>query len=110
MAGSCASRDRTSRTFGRPRRCCRWKTISASSGRCPLRRASVVIFNEALVHGTFPWQPADRIRRSVLFKYSPGFLAWDKTPLCPIDDPTPEESGLFEPTYRNRETDLGRSK
>ncbi len=68
---------------------------------------SVIVFNEALVHGTFPWQPADRVRRSVLFKYSPGFLAWDKTPVCPIADPTADERALFEPTYRTGRPALG---
>ena len=73
----------------------------------PTPPGSVIVFNEALVHGTFPWQPADRIRRSVLFKYSPGFLAWDKTPECPIADPTPEERALYEPTYRTGRPVLG---
>jgi ectoine hydroxylase-related dioxygenase (phytanoyl-CoA dioxygenase family) len=68
---------------------------------------SLLLFNEALVHGTFPWQPADRIRRSVLFKYSPGFLAWDKSPACPIADPTPEELGLYEPPFRTGRRLLG---
>jgi ectoine hydroxylase-related dioxygenase (phytanoyl-CoA dioxygenase family) len=68
---------------------------------------SLILFNEALVHGTLPWRPADRVRRSLLFKYSPGFLAWDKAPECPILDPTPEERGLFEPTYRTGRPLLG---
>jgi ectoine hydroxylase-related dioxygenase (phytanoyl-CoA dioxygenase family) len=68
---------------------------------------SVIIFNEALIHGTFPWQPADRVRRSVLFKYSPGFLAWDKTPPCPIVDPTSDELGLYQPPFRTGRPLLG---
>jgi hypothetical protein len=73
----------------------------------PAPPGSLILFNEALVHGTFPWQPADRIRRSVLFKYSPGFLAWSLTPECPIADPTPEERALYEPTYRPGRPVLG---
>jgi hypothetical protein len=35
----------------------------------------VVIFTEALIHGTAPWV-ADHERRVLLFKYSPGHSAW----------------------------------
>jgi ectoine hydroxylase-related dioxygenase (phytanoyl-CoA dioxygenase family) len=73
----------------------------------PAPSGSLIIFNEALLHGTFPWQPPDRIRRSVLFKYSPGFMAWAQTPVCPIADPTPEELALYEPTYRTERPVLG---
>ena len=44
------------------------RQVSAPAG-------SVVIFNEALVHGTFPWQPEERISpvRSVqVFAGFPG--------------------------------------
>ena len=37
----------------------------------------VVIFTEALAHGTLPWT-ADYQRRHLLFKYSPGNSAWQK--------------------------------
>ncbi len=71
---------------------------------------AVVIFNEALVHGTLPWQPAERLRRSILFKFSPGFMSWG-TPHegCPIADPTPEEMALYEPPRRKERTTLGES-
>ena len=36
---------------------------------------SVVIFTEALTHGTAPWV-ADHQRRSLLYKYSPGYMSW----------------------------------
>ncbi|MFT5366885.1 MAG: hypothetical protein ACI8V2_001835 [Candidatus Latescibacterota bacterium] len=35
----------------------------------------VLIFSEALVHGTMPWT-ADHQRRAFLYKYSPGHSAW----------------------------------
>ena len=38
----------------------------------------VVIFTEALVHGTLPWD-ADHERRSLLYKYSPGHSSWSGT-------------------------------
>ena len=69
---------------------------------------SVVIFNEALVHGTLPWKPKDRPRRSILFKCSPGFMAWGTAPVeCPITDPTPEEAAVYEPPRRTGRTTLG---
>ncbi len=69
---------------------------------------SLVIFTEALIHGTLPWQPDDRERRSVLFKYAPGYLAWGCAfDTCPISDPTVEEEALFEPPHRPNRRTLG---
>ena len=68
---------------------------------------SVVFFNEALVHGTLPWIPKDRERRSILFKFSPGYLSWGTPHLeCPIADPTPEEEVLYQPPRRPGRTKL----
>lgn len=70
---------------------------------------SVVFFNEALVHGTLPWQPTERERRSILFKYSPGFLSWGSPhAACPIADPTPAERALYEPPHRTGRAELGK--
>jgi hypothetical protein len=41
----------------------------------PLAAGSVLIFTEALTHCTVPWT-APHERKAVLFKYSPGHLAW----------------------------------
>ncbi|MCU1450696.1 MAG: protein involved in biosynthesis of mitomycin antibiotics/polyketide fumonisin [Acidimicrobiales bacterium] len=41
----------------------------------PLPAGSVLIFTEALTHCTIPWT-ASIERRAVLFKYSPGHMAW----------------------------------
>ena len=41
----------------------------------PWRAGSVVIFTEALTHGTWPWS-ADHERRSILYKFSPGHMSW----------------------------------
>jgi len=38
----------------------------------------VVIFTEALVHGTVPWT-ASHERRSLLYKYSPGHSSWSSS-------------------------------
>jgi hypothetical protein len=41
----------------------------------PAEAGDVVIFTEALIHGTAPWT-ADHERRVLLYKYSPGHSAW----------------------------------
>jgi hypothetical protein len=41
----------------------------------PQKAGDVLIFSEALTHGTFAWQ-ADHERRSLLYKYSPAGIAW----------------------------------
>ena len=43
----------------------------------PLAAGSVLVFTEALTHCTIPWT-APCERRAVLFKYSPGHLAWNQ--------------------------------
>jgi hypothetical protein len=40
-----------------------------------LRAGDMLIFTEALVHGTRRWQGEHR-RRSLLYKYSPGYSTW----------------------------------
>jgi hypothetical protein len=37
----------------------------------------VIIFTEALTHGTLPWQ-APRQRRLLAYKYSPGSSSWSE--------------------------------
>ena len=39
---------------------------------------SAIIFTEALVHGTLPWQGSEE-RRTAFYKYSPRTLAWSRT-------------------------------
>jgi ectoine hydroxylase-related dioxygenase (phytanoyl-CoA dioxygenase family) len=51
-----------------------------------LRAGDVVFFSEALTHGTMPWLgPAQR--RSLFFKYTPGFLAWGRNYESELNDP-----------------------
>ena len=40
-----------------------------------LKAGDMLIFTEALVHGTRRWQ-SDQRRRSLLYKYSPGYSTW----------------------------------
>ena len=46
----------------------------------------VIVFTEALVHGTMPWT-ADHERRALLFKYSPGHSSWAQTYYDPDEYP-----------------------
>lgn len=45
----------------------------------PLPAGSMLVFTEALTHGTLPWRGAGE-RRTVVFKYAPGFMAWNPGP------------------------------
>ncbi len=62
-----------------------WRTPRAASGftsetllrQVPQTAGSVLIFTEALRHGTLPWD-ADHERRSLLYKYCPGHMAWGR--------------------------------
>jgi hypothetical protein len=64
------------------------------------RAGSVVIFTEALTHGTAPWKSPQQ-RRSLLFKYSPAQQSWSKRHLQPPEgvELTPRQKLLFEPPY-----------
>jgi hypothetical protein len=65
------------------------------------RAGDVVIFTEALTHGTLPWT-APFQRRHLLFKYSPGNSAWDRRPSIPTDVLpllTDRQRLLAEPPY-----------
>lgn len=67
----------------------------------PQKAGSVVLFTEALTHGTLTWT-APHDRRSILLKYSPSHEAWGRA-----NPPSPElaealtetQRRLFEPPY-----------
>ena len=71
------------------------------------KAGSVVIFTEALTHGTAPWRAAHQ-RRSLLFKYSPGQQSWSKSHIEPPDGValTERQALLFEPPYFNARASL----
>jgi hypothetical protein len=46
-----------------------------------LAPGDLVVFTEALTHGTLPWTAAHE-RRSLLYKYSPGPTSWSVRPPC----------------------------
>ncbi|MCC7263272.1 MAG: phytanoyl-CoA dioxygenase family protein [Candidatus Latescibacteria bacterium] len=63
---------------------------------------SAVIFTEALTHGTLPWRGQAQ-RRSILYKMSPGFLAWGGAPTHAqefLDELTPNQRAVLAPPYR----------
>jgi hypothetical protein len=63
-----------------------------------LRAGSVLIFTEALIHGTRAWR-ADHERRTVLYKYSPPHSTWAVAPYDPAKypDATDQQRRLMAP-------------
>jgi hypothetical protein len=57
---------------------------------------SVVLFTEALIHGTAPWT-ADHERRTLLYKYCVSQMAWSKARVLPPPDVplTPRQQALL---------------
>lgn len=73
---------------------------------------SAILFTEALTHGTLPWS-GSAPRRSILFKYSPGFQAWGAgyPPGDELLEDLPEEARLvMERPYRYRRSTLERER
>ena len=68
---------------------------------------SVVVFTEALTHGTAVWT-AGYQRRSLLFKYSPGQQSWSANYTQPPENVnlTARQKLLFEPPYFNARPSL----
>jgi ectoine hydroxylase-related dioxygenase (phytanoyl-CoA dioxygenase family) len=70
------------------------------------KAGDVVIFTEAVTHGTIPWKGKHQ-RRSLLFRFSPGNLAYAKSylpewPESLLDELTPEQRAVLEPPYHKR--------
>ncbi len=63
-----------------------------------LLAGDVLIFTEALIHGTRPWR-ADHERRTLLFKYSPPHSTWRTQPFELADYPnaTDQQKRLMAP-------------
>ena len=69
------------------------------------KAGDVVIFTEAVTHGTLPWQ-GEHQRRSILIRYSPGnlayathYVAW---PEAFVDGMSKEQRAVMEPPYHIR--------
>jgi len=71
------------------------------------KAGSLVIFTEALTHGTTPWWGRHQ-RRSLLYKYSPGQQSWGANYVQPPTEVelTPRQKLLFEKPYFNARPSL----
>ncbi|MGH2355875.1 MAG: phytanoyl-CoA dioxygenase family protein [Chloroflexota bacterium] len=76
----------------------------------PMRAGDVLIFTEALTHGTQPWT-APHHRRALLYKYAPGHMAWGSGyanwPAELKEQLTPDQRLLLEPPYHSRRKNVG---
>ena len=63
-----------------------------------LRAGDVLIFTEALIHGTAQWT-GEQERRALLYKYSPPHSSWAKVPydLNDYPDATVQQQRLMAP-------------
>ena len=71
--------------------------------KVPLKTRDVLIFTEALTHGTLPWRGTHQ-RRALLYKFSPGFQAYSPGShqvSFPdyILDMTEEQRAVMQPPY-----------
>lgn len=64
--------DLTRMLGGRPEDCASWHCFEAPE----LGIGDVLVFTEALIHGTVEWRPADRPRRILYYRFCPGHSAW----------------------------------
>lgn len=55
-----------------------WERRAHYIRQVEVEAGDVIIFTEALMHGTVPWTAAHE-RRSLLYKYSPGHSSWSST-------------------------------
>ena len=64
----------------------------------PIEAGDVLIFTEALIHGTAVWR-ANHERRALLYKYSPPHSRWGHDVYEPSDYPTatPQQLRLMAP-------------
>ena len=83
----------------------KWEAHQDVVKQVTCKAGDVVIFTEAVTHGTIPWI-ADHDRRSVLFRMSPGNLAYAKGynpwPESMLEGLTPQQRAVLEPPYHQR--------
>jgi ectoine hydroxylase-related dioxygenase (phytanoyl-CoA dioxygenase family) len=70
--------------------------------RVPVEAGDAIIFSEACTHGTWPWR-ARHERRSLLYKFAPGHMAWAAPHPSATDAPeidySEQQRRLLEPPY-----------
>jgi len=73
----------------------------------PLKAGDVVIFTEAVTHGSIPWSGAYE-RRALLYKYAPGFIQWERqSPWASLDHPwTERQQRLLTGPYAGGRTTI----
>jgi ectoine hydroxylase-related dioxygenase (phytanoyl-CoA dioxygenase family) len=83
----------------------KWEAHQDVVKQVTCKAGDVVIFTEAVTHGTIPWI-ADHDRRSVLFRMSPGNLTYatgyNPWPESMLEGLTPQQRAVLEPPYHQR--------
>ena len=90
--------------FSCPQEIRKWEQDHEIVYNIPAKAGDMVIFNEATLHGTLPWQCKDRQRRSLLIRYSPKYLHfaggyYDITFPEWADELTEAQRSVLEPPY-----------
>lgn len=66
----------------------------------PQKAGDVLVFTEALTHGTAPWTSTSNERRSVLLKYCPHYMSWAANPMnANIEGLTERQKLILEKGY-----------
>jgi hypothetical protein len=65
----------------------------------PMQAGDVVIFSEALSHGTMPWTCTTHERRAVLLKYTPAYMQWSgsKKTMADLTKLSPRQQLIMAP-------------
>lgn len=73
----------------------------------PMRAGDVVIFTEAVTHGSIAWS-ASHDRRALLYKYAPGYMQWERqSPWASMDHPwTERQRRLLTAPYAGGRPDV----
>lgn len=75
-----------------------------------LTAGDVLVFTEALTHGTAPWTDAGSERRALLFKYCPHYMQWAPKPMnCDIPELTDRQKLILQPPYVAERPEVVRS-
>jgi hypothetical protein len=104
--GLCVIQGSHKSNFPCPIKMTRYEKYQEAVKQITCKAGDVIIFTEALTHGTLPWK-AEHQRRSVLFRYSPASLAYAKDyfPNLPAkirESLTEEQKAVLEPPYHTR--------
>ncbi len=97
---------KTNLRSGVPREVMRFERPAHYVRQPPAKAGDVIIFTEALIHGTLPWT-AGHERRALLYKYSPGHSSWSDTYYDPADYPgaTEQQVRIMAPPSVGRRPD-----